>query len=685
MNPRDYTSPVAPGQVPAPVWDENKFIAGRLTHDVHLKFWGEVALHGHPDRERLLFSMRGMQPAFQRFRGRFAGKSYDCDSPPDREFRNNWPDALTSTGESPEDWAWSRIQTDLVSGAVIEIDHRPSVVLPLSVELEKPRLIHDARYTNLWCDSKPFTMDRVGTVPSTFQRQSQLVSYDHKAGYHAFLFEPGAREYFGFSIKGRYFVPAAGIFGWSVQPEIYHSTHVALLSFAATAFGIPSLCYLDDALSGPRWEDGKPSAASAAWCVEVLLWLNFLAGYTISVKKSVLRPVQQICWLGVDIDSASCTFSIPPVKKAKFLALVRAGLDTGRVSVRDLERIAGKAISFLLSVGEAAKVFTRVLFDVVADIRSGRFANASSWVRLSPKLRRVFDVWVAFLDAFDGAPWFDTHHSVLRLETDASGRRWGGVLVEGGDVSIEVGEEFSHQEMQLHIEAKEALAVTKVLSAVVAVRGWSAISGKRIDVWIDNLPLVFALAKGSSRMEAVHREVEKLFWWKLTHHFTLSPIWWDTHRNVRADDITRVEVDNDWRLVNGVFAVLWERWGAFDADLMASSVSAQCTPGGSERLRFFSRFHSPGSAGVNILTQVVGAGRFYVFPPPQMVDAVLDHLASQRAAMSVVMVGRLWPKNWLSRHRSRVRDSVLLGAGSVRDHDGVAVGRSFGAWLLSFG
>jgi hypothetical protein len=239
--------------------------------------------------------------------------------------------------------------------------------------------------------------------------------------------------------------------------------------------------------------------------------------------------------------------------------------------------------------------------------------------------------------------------------------------------------------MQLHIEAKEALAVTKVLSAVVAVRGWSAISGKRIDVWIDNLPLVFALAKGSSRMEAVHREVEKLFWWKLTHHFTLSPIWWDTHRNVRADDITRVEVDNDWRLVNGVFAVLWERWGAFDADLMASSVSAQCTPGGSERLRFFSRFHSPGSAGVNILTQVVGAGRFYVFPPPQMVDAVLDHLASQRAAMSVVMVGRLWPKNWLSRHRSRVRDSVLLGAGSVRDHDGVAVGRSFGAWLLSFG
>ena len=51
MDPREYVSPVAPGQVPAPVWDENKFIAGRLTHDVHLKllqgFWKkpETALH----------------------------------------------------------------------------------------------------------------------------------------------------------------------------------------------------------------------------------------------------------------------------------------------------------------------------------------------------------------------------------------------------------------------------------------------------------------------------------------------------------------------------------------------------------------------------------------------------------------------------------------------------------------
>ena len=110
----------------------------------------------------------------------------------------------------------------------------------------------------------------------------------------------------------------------------------------------------------------------------------------------------------------------------------------------------------------------------------------------------------------------------MRIETDASSRRWGGVLRERDVTVIEVGEEFSAEEMSLHIEAKEAVAVCKVIEGIVAVKGWGFIEGRRVDAWIDNLPLVFALAKGSSKMEGVHDVIEKLFWWKLEHHFTLT-------------------------------------------------------------------------------------------------------------------------------------------------------------------
>ena len=78
IDPADYV-PVAGAEVPAPVWDETKFRAGRLSHPRHLKFWEELILDGHPEKVRLLEAMAGMRPQryFNRFRGRFAGKSYD--------------------------------------------------------------------------------------------------------------------------------------------------------------------------------------------------------------------------------------------------------------------------------------------------------------------------------------------------------------------------------------------------------------------------------------------------------------------------------------------------------------------------------------------------------------------------------------------------------------------------------
>ena len=38
MDPESYTR-VAGAELPAPVWDDNKFIAGRLSNPCHLKFW----------------------------------------------------------------------------------------------------------------------------------------------------------------------------------------------------------------------------------------------------------------------------------------------------------------------------------------------------------------------------------------------------------------------------------------------------------------------------------------------------------------------------------------------------------------------------------------------------------------------------------------------------------------------
>ena len=162
-------------------------------------------------------------------------------------------------------------------------------------------------------------------------------------------------------------------------------------------------------------------------------------------------------------------------------------------------------------------------------------------------------------------------------------------------------------------------------------------------------------------MKEVHDEVEKLFWWKLEHHFSLGAIWWDTHANFRADGITRTEVDGDWRLSREGFLLVWARWGPFDMDLMASSVSVQRDLAG-QALPFFSRFRSPGCAGINVLAQVLGNGSFYCFPPAQMIGPVVCHLANLRKHMRLVLIEKTMPRavgSWATREPCVRRGNLL--------------------------
>ena len=245
-----------------PVWSEQAFTAGRLSTDWALRCW-DIILEGHPRREFIRENLEGIRPSryFQHFRGQFMGQHYDCEQPPSRVFENHWPPGLTSTGQHPEDWVWGKVQEGVSTGAIKQVTGQPKVVLPLSCELSKPRLITDARFINRWTKLGEFKLDTVGQVPDTFRHDGFLCNYDHKSGYHHHLFVEEEQELFGFKLRGKYFVFRAGCFGWSLMPEIYHETHMALLQFCQKYFAVPSLGYLDDglvgSLFGKKTDDGR--------------------------------------------------------------------------------------------------------------------------------------------------------------------------------------------------------------------------------------------------------------------------------------------------------------------------------------------------------------------------------------------------------------------------------------------
>ena len=84
----------------------------------------------------------------QHFKGRFGGFEYDSDTPVPRLFQNN------KSCKPFVDFISANIYDRIVVGAVTVLggveECSPILVMPLTVEPNKPRLYQDQRYLNCW-------------------------------------------------------------------------------------------------------------------------------------------------------------------------------------------------------------------------------------------------------------------------------------------------------------------------------------------------------------------------------------------------------------------------------------------------------------------------------------------------------------------------------------------------------
>ena len=150
-------------------------------------------------------------------------------------------------------------------------------------------------------------------------------------------------------------------------------------------------------------------------------------GYFLGLAKSVLVPSQTVPYLGFLSDSAREVFHLKPEKSQSFLALVKDVLGKPFVTVKNLQRLAGKCVSFSLVV-LAAKLFTREMNAAIS--RGQRIkANHSKPLPLTGKLRDEIEHWL-FLEGWNNPlPWREERHVSVVIATDASNSGWGGSIL----------------------------------------------------------------------------------------------------------------------------------------------------------------------------------------------------------------------------------------------------------------
>ena len=439
-------------------WPEESFMAGCIGKAA--SFWHDHILSDGSIPERDRQQMYGWikdgvdATSFMgRWKGRFANKAYDSDLPQPFAARNHpMPDA------DQRAFATSEVMNLLATGAVTKTSVKPTCVLPLGVVRgsKKLRLILDARYTNNWCTPNAMTFDTLRTYQQGLHQGDWMISIDFKAGYHHIPLDAKSAQYFGFKWKNEYFTFNVLPFGWNVAPAIFNALSTAVAAFIRRR-GIHCLVYLDDFSFCLPAEWDEDLRNYWVWMITAIMYLS---GYTISKGKCFLTPTTNLVMLGLGIDTVLQRFWVPQEKVTALMALIAAMRTTHTATILELQRVVGKAQSLSLAVPPIA-VFLRSSYDALAHAARKGFQV----IHLSEGNLKDLESLGALKEWEVLSSWTSETHVTFRMETDASGRGWGGALYLRGDKHL-VGGAFKGKDRGKAIHIKELLAVQFTLDAL---------------------------------------------------------------------------------------------------------------------------------------------------------------------------------------------------------------------------
>lgn len=607
---------------------ELSFTAGSIGQERFVRFWEEVILAGsetpESTRRQLLSWVRdgvSIKEYMKPFEGVFDGKWFSAVLPPQYRKANH-----IMTDQRFRDYATEEFARLEAVGAIRKVTKRPRCVNPVwVVEGRRLRLIVDARFVNLWCNPPDMKYDTLRSFQRGLRKGDFLFSLDFKSGYHHVRLTEESCTYFGLEWQGSYYEFQVLPFGWNVAPYVFNTLSTAVVG-CVRSMGIHSLVYLDDFCFRnpklwPKWKRFR--------CVWLVMAIMYCAGYTVALDKSVLEPVTRIELLGLGLDTELQQFWVPERKVSTLLGLLDELRAMERVSLKWLQRLVGKAQSLALAIPPVA-IFLRRAYEALskADKSGQDFVNVTEELRNDLNELRGLQSWQRL------SKWLDELTARFVMETDASGRGWGGVLYIRGERHV-VGGPFIGHYMDLPIHVKELLAIKWTLDAIGHL-----LRDCFLDLYTDNTIVENTVLKGSAKDEYMRSYSRTLLQFQLDTNVVVRIFRISTSDNVTADGLSRVEypttekVDrNDHMLSKQHFAKL-QTWcdRGFTIDACAGSGNKQVG-------RFISRLpvQEAGCVAVNVFsytfpTRADGSEEFiYVNPPWPIISGLWAHLRQCKA------------------------------------------------------
>lgn len=369
--------PEQPPHLPwrTPIWDSGEggvlFVPGLPRR--HVAFWREVILVDHPSRDALLSYLQdgvNLRDFFvDSHRGPSPKQPYKPHAFRHAEFRNRIPSGFT-------DFVDAEVASPIARGCVARWSDvkgpggpaRPRLIMALSVEETKPRLIYDARPLNKFFERCPFSMDTVARAANVASEGCFMTSLDDSSAFHHILIHPASWPLLGFTHDGVDYCWCVLPFGLSISPWVYHTLSEAKAAFLRS-LGIAALAYLDDSFlanfTATHGLGDREQWLAACEATHIAMLVAHFCGFFLSAKKCDWRPTRVQKYLGMICDSTTATFRVPQAKLDVVHSLLTTALESGTIPFRTLQRVAGKVMSMTVAI-RPASLYTQAMFAALA-------------------------------------------------------------------------------------------------------------------------------------------------------------------------------------------------------------------------------------------------------------------------------------------------------------------------------
>ena len=234
--------------------------------------------------------------------------------------------------------------------------------------------------------------------------------------------------------------------------------------------------------------------------------------------------------------------------------------------------------------------------------------------------------WSNVVNLSAGLSWLRNRRSLL-LTTDASKSLWGGHINE-----LSVQGPWTYQQIQLHINCQEMLAVFNCLKAFQR-----KVQGRSVVVRTDNTTVQSYINHyGGTKSQTLCHLTWELFQWCMLHQVDVRATYIPGKKNLLADHLSRqLYPQTEWSLRQDVANSLFQLWFLPDVDLFASPEN--------HKLPQYCTLHPHKEAwAVNALSLTWKDLFVYAFPPLSILHKVLLKVREEKVVM--ILIAPLWTR-----------------------------------------